>query len=119
MGLYLNGKLVGISLPQSGGGDIITATNIIGSSINKGDKVWLEEKTSGGIRNFETVNESSTYMELDDASEVITFKNRPYSYTGTYGKIYKTYPVKYSLPKSKVVVQILCNWWCFNFRNIY
>lgn len=45
MGLYLNGKLVGISLPQqnSGGGDIITATNNTGSVISAGDKVWIEK----------------------------------------------------------------------------
>ena len=46
MGLYLNGKLVGISLPQqnSGGGDIITATNNTGSAISAGDKVWINQE---------------------------------------------------------------------------
>ena len=43
MGLYLNGKLCGISLPQSGGGDIITAKNATGSAISEGDKVYINK----------------------------------------------------------------------------
>ena len=81
MGLYINGKLVGISLPQTGGGqpinnqditvtengtyeaeegytglgevtvnvpsaDEVTATNLTGSPVAVGDKVWLNKTTS-------------------------------------------------------------------------
>ena len=45
MGVYVNGKLVGISLPQqNSGGDIITAKNTTGSAISADDRVWMDSE---------------------------------------------------------------------------
>ena len=43
MGLYLNGKLCGMSLPQNGSiANVILARNITENVISSGDKVWIE-----------------------------------------------------------------------------
>ena len=103
MGLYLNGKLVGISLPQQngGGGDIITATNATNSAIASGDKVWVEKKTSAGTRDFSTYN--SQNFTLNDTTQIIDFcKSMGAS---DYGSIYKSFTTGFTAPTNQIVVQ--------------
>ena len=61
MGLYLNGKLVGISLPQQGGGmDTVTATNYTESAISTGDKVWINKVEDGyNVIDFSDITQNS------------------------------------------------------------
>lgn len=89
MGVYLNGKLCGISLPQSGGGDIIIATNLTGNTINAGDKVWIDYINNNWIIKNSIDNIDISHLDISGDLSIVNgiasnFSSYNFIYAGNF-----------------------------------